>query len=75
MYIIGTCNLWIPQMSLFAVCPFPGKSWQVDQWIPVVDSCCASGTCESIDLEKKELLVRPYPVGLEKDFTVPYDVP
>ena len=34
----------------------------------------AAGTCESIDLEKKELLVRPYPPGLEKDFTVPYDV-
>eukprot|EP00438_Fugacium_kawagutii_P035190 Skav232765 [mRNA] locus=scaffold1229:209585:214905:- [translate_table: standard] len=32
-------------------------------------------TCESIDLEKKELLVRPYPEGLEEDFTVPYDVP
>lgn len=39
---------------------------------PVIEY--TQGTCESIDLEKKELLVRPYPPGLEKDFNVPYDV-
>ena len=42
---------------------------------PQLDPFFTVGTCESIDLEKKELLVRPYPPGLEKDFNVPYDVP
>lgn len=36
---------------------------------------CSAGTCENVDLEKKELLIRPYPPGLEEDFTLPYDVP
>lgn len=36
---------------------------------------CSAGTCENVDLEKKELLIRPYPTGLEEDFTLPYDVP
>ena len=35
----------------------------------------SAGTCENVDLEKKELLIRPYPPGLEDDFTLPYDVP
>lgn len=39
---------------------------------PVIEY--TQGTCENVDLEKKELLIRPYPPGLEEDFTLPYDV-
>ena len=34
-----------------------------------------SGTCESIDMEKKELQIKAFPPSLEEDFTLPYDVP
>ncbi|CAJ1457325.1 unnamed protein product [Effrenium voratum] len=32
------------------------------------------GTCKSVDFEKKELVISPYPPGVESDFNLPYDV-
>lgn len=61
--------------------PFPSSHKNVHSgasrcpWDLPDSPSCSAGTCENVDLEKKELLIRPYPPGLEEDFTLPYDVP
>lgn len=39
---------------------------------PTIEYC--QGTCQSVDVEAKQILVKPIPDGSEQDFNLPYDV-